>query len=79
MQYFLNLIFYFIAIKCPELHDIALGVKNSTNNTYNSYVEYNCTGTNRMEDGARRRVLKCDATAEWSDAVTDCAGIISIL
>ena len=40
--------------------------------TYDTQVTYTCDSGKRMLDGAPYRTIRCDATGEWSDTVTDC-------
>lgn len=64
-------------VRCLDLGDIKNGQRNSTATVYGSYIHYQC-GKNsdnkqlRMLDGATYKIIKCDATWEWSDNVTDC-------
>ncbi|CAD5112150.1 DgyrCDS1389 [Dimorphilus gyrociliatus] len=64
-------------VRCPDLGDIKNGQRNSTQTVYGSYVHYQCHKNAegkqlRMLDGATYKIIKCDATWEWSDNVTDC-------
>ena len=46
--------------------------RNTSDNEYNTYVKYECDAAQRMVDGGTYRILKCDASKEWSDEVTSC-------
>ena len=54
--------------------DVPGNTRNSSEVTYDTYVEYQCDGEKRMVDGSTYRIIRCDATAEWSDNITDCIG-----
>lgn len=60
------------AVTCDAFDVPSANNRNSSENTYNSYVKYTCDSGKRMEDGATYRVIKCDATGNWSDPVTAC-------
>ena len=59
-------------MECDDIGDLVSATRNGTVRTYNSYLKYTCDDGTRMLDGATYRVIKCDATGNWSDTVTDC-------
>ena len=66
------------AVECEDLDAQNLdavsrnGSADETYNTYNTYLKYTCDSDKRMLDGATYRVIKCDATGNWSDTITAC-------
>ena len=46
--------------------------RNTSERVYGTYVKYECDAGQRMVDGGTYRILKCDASKEWSDEVTSC-------
>jgi len=69
----------FLAVKCPEMAVPSGTTRNSSENTYLTYVHYSCTGNTRMLDGSTYRTILCDAAGSWSDAVTDCRGTVILM
>ena len=72
MYEYIYLVMSLTAVKCPEIDLPAGSSRNDSAHVYNTYVEYSCDDGKRMRDGATWRILKCDATREWSDNVTEC-------
>ena len=64
----------FSAVKCPEIDIDSMTAinRNTSERVYNTYVKYECDTGQRMVDGGTYRILKCDASKEWSDEVTSC-------
>ena len=62
----------FSAVQCPTIDLPANSSRNTSLNTYNTYVEYKCVDGMRMRDGSTTKIIKCAATAEWSNDVTEC-------
>ena len=59
---------------CPEIDIDSMTAinRNTSERVYNTYVKYECDAGQRMVDGGTYRILKCDASKEWSDEVTSC-------
>ena len=59
-------------ITCPEIELPSYSTRDAEERAYDTQVMYTCDSGKRMLDGAPYRTIRCDATGEWSDDVTDC-------